>query len=130
MTILKDKPTAYPYITVWKKEPFRSYALVKRRALGEFYLKDYNSEIEATREILESSVKLFEYAIKKRLTRPFTSVHLKTPITTLEILHIDKDGELHYIFPQEMGLVLLYYNLKKQIETKSYYILVVLLTLI
>ena len=77
------------------------------------YLKEYINEIEAPLEILESSIKLFEYAKRKKLKIPFTSVHLKTPITDLKILHIDKDGELHYIFPQEMSLILLYYNLKR-----------------
>ena len=44
MTIIEDK-TAYPYITEFKKEPFKTFTLIKRRDIGNFFLSSYNEAI-------------------------------------------------------------------------------------
>ena len=36
-----EKPSAYPYITTFKKEPFRSFTLVSKRDIGTFFLSQY-----------------------------------------------------------------------------------------
>ena len=40
-----DQKSAYPYITKFKKEPFKSFALVKRREIGNFFVKEYDKLI-------------------------------------------------------------------------------------
>ncbi len=45
MTNVENK-TAYPYITEFKKEPFKSFALIKRKDIGNFYLSDYERVLE------------------------------------------------------------------------------------
>ncbi|MHA2005891.1 MAG: prenyltransferase/squalene oxidase repeat-containing protein [Promethearchaeota archaeon] len=41
-----EQKSAYPYITKFKKEPFRSFVLIKKRDIGNFYLKNYNKLVE------------------------------------------------------------------------------------
>ncbi|MHA1987003.1 MAG: prenyltransferase/squalene oxidase repeat-containing protein [Promethearchaeota archaeon] len=41
-----ENKSAYPYITKFKKEPFKSFALVKRKDIGRFYVRDYNKLID------------------------------------------------------------------------------------
>ncbi|MFX1488512.1 MAG: hypothetical protein ACFFBI_05150 [Promethearchaeota archaeon] len=41
-----EEKSAYPYITKFKKEPFISFAIVKRKNIGSFYLRNYNELIE------------------------------------------------------------------------------------
>lgn len=62
MTIIEDK-SAYPYITTFKKEPFKSYAQVKRNEIGDFYLSEREGVIEfftyyKKNLLLESSLNL------------------------------------------------------------------------
>ena len=45
MTNVENK-TAYPYITEFKKEPFRSFVLTKRKDIGNFYLSSYERVLE------------------------------------------------------------------------------------
>jgi len=37
-----EQKSAYPYITKFKKEPFRSFVNVKKRNIGNYYLRDFN----------------------------------------------------------------------------------------
>ena len=77
------------------------------------YVSQYIKHIDLPEEILDSCIDLYQTAVNKRLKKPFTSVHLNTPQINLNIVHIDRDGELHYIFPQEFALIILYYNLRR-----------------
>jgi hypothetical protein len=36
-----EQKSAYPYITKFKKEPFKSFVIVKRKDIGRFYFRDY-----------------------------------------------------------------------------------------
>ncbi len=45
MTIQDDK-SAYPYITQFKKEPFKSFLNIKRKEIKSFYYKNYTKLIE------------------------------------------------------------------------------------
>ncbi|MFX1234419.1 MAG: hypothetical protein ACFFBY_07630, partial [Promethearchaeota archaeon] len=38
----REKKTAYPYITEFKKEPFESFALTDRKKIGSFHISYYN----------------------------------------------------------------------------------------
>ena len=62
LTIIEDK-SAYPYITTFKKEPFKSYAQVKRNEVGDFYLSEHEGVIDfytyyKKNLLLESSLNL------------------------------------------------------------------------
>ena len=37
-----DQKFAYPYITKFKKEPFNSFVHIKKRDIGNFYIKNYS----------------------------------------------------------------------------------------
>ena len=41
-----ENKTAYPYITEFKKEPFKSFVLTNRKDIGNFYLSNYNKILE------------------------------------------------------------------------------------
>ncbi len=41
LTTMEDK-AAYPYITEFKKEPYKSYVLIQNRKIRSFYLKEYD----------------------------------------------------------------------------------------
>jgi hypothetical protein len=41
-----ENKTAYPYITEFKKEPFKSFVLAKRNDVGNFYLSNYEKVLE------------------------------------------------------------------------------------
>ena len=45
MTNVENK-TAYPYITEFKKEPFKSFVLANKKDIGNFYLSNYNKVLE------------------------------------------------------------------------------------
>ena len=47
---MEDK-TAYPYITEFKKEPYKSYALIQNRKIRSFYLKEYDKIKELFQKI-------------------------------------------------------------------------------
>jgi hypothetical protein len=40
-----EQKSAYPYITKFKKEPFKSFVIVKRKDIGRFYVRDYKKLI-------------------------------------------------------------------------------------
>ena len=58
MTIIEGK-TAYPYITEFKKEPFKSFVVIERRDIGNFFLSNYNEV-----------VKFYQYFNENLLTIP------------------------------------------------------------
>ena len=41
-----ENKTAFPYITEFKKEPFRSFVFVERREIGSFYISNYEKVLE------------------------------------------------------------------------------------
>ncbi|MFX1311632.1 MAG: hypothetical protein ACFFHD_03330 [Promethearchaeota archaeon] len=41
-----QQKSAYPYITDFKKEPFKSFIIVKKKDIGNFYLSSYNNLIK------------------------------------------------------------------------------------
>lgn len=45
MTVIEGK-SAYPYITEFKKEPFKSFLLLKKREIGNFYLSNYDKVLD------------------------------------------------------------------------------------
>ncbi len=42
MTTVIEGKSAYPYITEFKKEPFQTFMLIKRKSIGPFYISEYN----------------------------------------------------------------------------------------
>ncbi len=56
MTIIEGK-TAYPYITEFKKEPFKSFAFIKRRDIGNFFLSSYDKAIHFYRHFNDNLLK-------------------------------------------------------------------------
>ena len=49
--------TAYPYITEFKKEQFKTFVLIKRRDIGNFFLSSYNEAINFYQYFNESLLK-------------------------------------------------------------------------
>ncbi|MFX1277173.1 MAG: hypothetical protein ACFFBP_00850 [Promethearchaeota archaeon] len=45
MTIIENK-SAYPYITTFKKEPFRSFTRKKKKEIGNFYFSEYERVVK------------------------------------------------------------------------------------
>ncbi|MFX1237449.1 MAG: prenyltransferase/squalene oxidase repeat-containing protein, partial [Promethearchaeota archaeon] len=45
MTVIENK-SAYPYITTFKKEPFKSFALIKKKDIGHFYFSEYDQVVK------------------------------------------------------------------------------------
>ncbi len=45
MTVIEGK-TAYPYITEFKREPFKSFIFINRREIGDFYLSSYEKAVD------------------------------------------------------------------------------------
>jgi len=41
-----EEKTAYPYITEFKKEPFKSFILIETSDIGSFYLSDYDKVVD------------------------------------------------------------------------------------
>ncbi|MHA1930888.1 MAG: prenyltransferase/squalene oxidase repeat-containing protein [Promethearchaeota archaeon] len=41
-----DQKSAYPYITKFKRESFKSFVIIKRKDIGRFYVRDYRKLIE------------------------------------------------------------------------------------
>ncbi|MHA1489765.1 MAG: prenyltransferase/squalene oxidase repeat-containing protein [Promethearchaeota archaeon] len=44
MTVIEGK-SAYPYLTIFKKEPFKSFVLVPRKQIKSFYFSEYNKVV-------------------------------------------------------------------------------------
>ena len=49
-----EKKTAYPYITEFKKEPFKSFVLIDNKDIGSFYLSQCNQIVKFYRHFNES----------------------------------------------------------------------------
>jgi hypothetical protein len=43
---LVDGKSSYPYITIFKKEPFRSFILLRKKEIGSFYIRKYDEVVE------------------------------------------------------------------------------------
>jgi len=56
LTVIEGK-TAYPYITEFKKEQFKTFVLIKRRDIGNFFLSSYNEAIKFYQYFNESLIK-------------------------------------------------------------------------
>ncbi|MHA1913169.1 MAG: prenyltransferase/squalene oxidase repeat-containing protein [Promethearchaeota archaeon] len=52
-----DKKSAYPYITKFKKEPFKSFTLIKRREIGNFFVNEYDKLIAFYRHFQKNLMK-------------------------------------------------------------------------
>ncbi|MBN1803365.1 MAG: hypothetical protein JW891_17775 [Candidatus Lokiarchaeota archaeon] len=56
LTVVENK-TAYPYITTFKKEPFKSFALMKRKDIGHFYFSEYERVVKVYKYYNENLLK-------------------------------------------------------------------------
>ena len=77
---MEDK-SAYPYITDFKKEPFKSFALIKSKDIQSFFLAQYDK--------VKDFVKKFEQG--KLFERHFTLEHLYWFLLLKKFLKADYD---------------------------------------
>ncbi|MBD3197429.1 MAG: hypothetical protein GF317_20410 [Candidatus Lokiarchaeota archaeon] len=57
MSVIKEKK-AFPYITIFKKEPFKSFVLLSNRDIGSFYFSQYNKIMEVLEYYNENLLKI------------------------------------------------------------------------
>lgn len=57
MTVIEGK-SAYPYITEFKKEPFKSFLLLEKREIGNFYLSNYDKVLDFYRYFNQNLVEI------------------------------------------------------------------------
>ena len=60
VTFVEEEKEAYPYITKFKKEPFRSFVLVKKRDIGDFYLSRREDVVELFKFYKDNLLKIRE----------------------------------------------------------------------
>ncbi len=87
MTIAQLNKTAYPYITVFKKEPFESFVLIKRKAIGSFFFSRYENISEFfiyfTKNLFNSSLNLehiFWFLLLKKYLKKDLQKNIKEQI--------------------------------------------------
>jgi len=97
-----ENKTAYPYITEFKKEPFKSFVLINRKDIGNFYLSNYNKVLELYQDynlnlIKESSLNLedlFWFLLLRKYIKQKVDDHSEVfleYVKTCEVEIIEKD---------------------------------------
>ncbi len=124
MTNIEHK-TAYPYITEFKKEPFRSFVFVKRREIGSFYLSDYEKVLELyqtyNKSLLNESNLLLENIYWFLLLRKY--LKQKKNDYREEFLEFIKSCEVEIIEKDQLGFKASPNSTKKPDVWSSYFAL-------
>ncbi len=106
MTVIEGK-YAYPYITVFKKEPFQSFLTVKKQDIGLFYFSQYEKVLEFLNYFTENlffiqSLNLediYWYLLLKKYLNVTIEPGIKAKIYDfIKGCEIDKDGKLGFKF--------------------------------
>ncbi|MBN1215420.1 MAG: hypothetical protein JXA99_08240 [Candidatus Lokiarchaeota archaeon] len=104
MTIIEGK-YAYPYITVFKKEPFRSFVLLKPQDIGSFYFSKYDRITEFFQLFTKNLFNITSLSIEDIYWYVLMSKYLKEEIhhkvkekifSYIRSCEIDKDGKLGF----------------------------------
>ena len=106
MTVIEGK-YAYPYITVFKKEPFHSFVLLKSQDIGSFYFSQYDKITEFFRLFTENLFNIsnlnlediYWYLLLKKYLKENIDQKIKEKIFNFIIsCELDKDGKLGFRF--------------------------------
>ncbi|MHA1459007.1 MAG: prenyltransferase/squalene oxidase repeat-containing protein [Promethearchaeota archaeon] len=120
-----ENKTAYPYITEFKKEPFKSFVLAKRKDIGNFYLSNYNKILELYQDynlslLKESSLNLediFWFLLLRKYIKQKADEHSEA------FLEIIKGCEVEIIEKDQLGFKASPYSVKGPDIWSTYYAL-------
>jgi len=120
-----ENKTAYPYITEFKKEPFKSFVLANRKDIGNFYLSNYNKVLELYQNyninlIKESSLNLedlFWFLLLRK--------YIKQKVDDLSEVFLEfvKTCEVEIIEKDQLGFKASPYSVKAPDIWSTYYAL-------
>ncbi|MBD3214034.1 MAG: hypothetical protein GF311_15600 [Candidatus Lokiarchaeota archaeon] len=103
---LTTKDSAYPYITVFKKEPFKSFVQIEKQGIGSFYFSQYDKIIQFLdfykKDIFDfkdvSLRHIFWFLLLNKYLREELADEIKEHIVNyIEKCEIEKDGMLGFI---------------------------------
>jgi len=120
-----ENKTAYPYITEFKKEPFKSFVLTNRKDIGNFYLSNYNKVLELYQNynvnlIKESSLNLedlFWFLLLRKYIKQKVDEHSEI------FLEFVKNCEVEIIEKDQLGFKASPYSVKAPDIWSTYYAL-------
>ncbi len=120
-----ENKTAYPYITEFKKEPFRSFVFVKRGEIGSFYISSYEKVLDLyqtyNKSLLNESNLLLENIYWFLLLRKYLKQKENEYIE--EILEFIKSCEVEIIEKDQLGFKSSPNSTKKPDVWSSYFAL-------
>ena len=120
-----ENKTAYPYITEFKREPFKSFVFVKRREIGSFYLSNYENVLELyqtyNKSLLNESNLLLENMYWFLLLRKY--LKQKKNDYREEFLEFIKSCEVEIIEKDQLGFKTSPNSTKKPDVWSSYFAL-------
>ena len=124
MTNVENK-TAYPYITEFKKEPFKSFALANRKGIGNFYLSNYERVLELYQFYNESLLNESSLKLKDVYWFLLLRKYLKQKVDVFrdDYLNFIKSCEVEIIEKDHLGFKSSPNSLKKPDIWSSYYAL-------
>ncbi|MFX1288184.1 MAG: hypothetical protein ACFFFY_06465, partial [Promethearchaeota archaeon] len=104
MTNVENK-TAYPYITEFKKEPFKSFLLANRKDIGNFYLSNYDKVLELYNFYNETLLKDKSLSLKSIYWFLLLRKYLKQKVDVFreEYLNFIKSCEVEIIEKDQIG---------------------------
>jgi len=106
LMLFNKKDSAYPYITVFKKEPFKSFVQIGKQEIGSFYFSQYDKIIQFLQfykkkifDFKDISLKhIYWFLLLNKYLREELGEDLKEKILDLiEHCEIEKDGILGFI---------------------------------
>jgi hypothetical protein len=120
-----ENKTAYPYITEFKKEPFKSFALIKRKDIGNFYLSNYERVLELYQFYNESLLKESSLKLKDIYWFLLLRKYLKQKVDVFRegYLNFIKSCEVEIIEKDQLGFKSSPNSLKKPDIWSLYYAL-------
>ncbi len=120
-----ENKTAYPYITEFKKEPFKSFVLTNRKDIGNFYLSNYNKVLELYQNYNENLIKESSLNLEDifwfLLLRKF--IQQKVDDNSEDFLEIIKKCEVEIIEKDQLGFKSSPYSVKSPDIWSTYYAL-------
>jgi len=123
-----ENKTAYPYITEFKKEPFKSFVLTKRKDIGNYYLSNYNKVLELYQDYNENLIKepslkledIFWFLLLRKYTKQKVDDHSE------DFLEVIKKCEVEIIEKDQLGFKSSPFSVKTPDIWSTYYALATL----
>ncbi|MFX1594330.1 MAG: hypothetical protein ACFFCL_16690, partial [Promethearchaeota archaeon] len=101
-----DDKSAYPYITKFKKKPFKSFINIKRREIGSFYYTEYNRLIEFYQYVNQNLLNdphlnletVFWYVLLRKYLKEDKRVNREELFKFIKNCEIHQDDQIGFIF--------------------------------